>query len=194
MSRQWFINGESMVAVKANSASPIASLTNLGLSEGDITVTEIYKHENMMVDAWGGGEVPADLQIFLQEVMIDMTLIFFDPTILAICENLAMGGVGTPDGGSYDGILPRTGATMGGGVVRFAPGNNYIGLNIASPVAATPWRFLYTVLTGTPVRFPLGTHKSAVQLQFRAIPYTPDPWQSGLGSYGARVFDHTPDV
>ena len=187
MSRDIFINGESMVTVKSRSDSAIGSLSQLGLADSPIVVTPNFVTDDIIVDAWGP-TIPMDVQTFLQDCTIRMTLVHFDPAVLEVCEMLSAGGA------SAVGSTVRAGTRMGGGVARFAAGNNFIGLNIASPVAGRPYRFYYAMLSGPSVSWPLGTKRSIVQLNWRAIPFTVDPWNSGTGATGAVVFDHTADT
>ena len=187
MSRDIFINGESMITVKSRSDSGIGSLSQLGLCEGPVVVTLNFVTDDIIVDAWGP-QIPMDVQTFLADAQISMTLIHFDRTVLDTCIDLSMGGP------AVVGTTVRAGTRMGAGLARFAVGNNYIGLNIASPVAGKPWRFFYTYLTGNPpVSFPLGTKRSAVQLNWRAILYVSDPWNGGLGATGAQLWDYSAD-
>lgn len=64
---------------------------------------------------------------------------------------------------------------MGGGQNLYQPGNHYIGLHMASPVAQFPFTFNACYLADRPVDWPLGAEKSAVQVTFRSIPYQPPP-------------------
>ncbi len=175
--RDFFINGESMVSVKGPSGSLIASITQLGLSDGQIPVNFENAFDDLNVNAWG--KQPVDVQ--------SMTLIHFDPAVLNECYRLSQAGAAAA------GVLNRAGTRMGGGFARFAPGNNYIGLNILSPVEAAPYRFYFAYLTTNPLDFPLGTEKSVVTLNWRCIPYTQDPWQNGFGAQGTVWFDRLTD-
>lgn len=184
-----------MVAVKSRSDGPLAAFAYLGLASGPIVVTPEFYHKDMIVDAWGQN-APVDTQFMLASAHISMRLIHFDRTVLNYCIAAACGS--TVVGG-----MARAGYRMGGNVARFAPGNNYIGLNIASPVDLLPWRFLYTYLYGQPIEYPLGTEKSEVLLNWRAIPYTTDPWGGsvaqpntlpGTGANGAILWDNTSDT
>ncbi len=196
MSRAFFVNGESMVAVKSNVASAIPVLTQLGLTDSPIRITPNFRHQDIIVDAWGP-QVPPEIQAFLLDVNITISLVHFDPVVLAVCESLSIGG------GAADGTTPRAGVLMGGNAARFAVGNNYIGLNILSPVAGVPWRFLYTYMTGPPLTFPLGTERSVVTTNWRGILYTNDPFgggtaqpgtAAGTGALGAVIWDHILDT
>ena len=187
MARDYFINGESLVSFKGNSASSIGSLTQLGLSTDPIRVTLELHHKDIIVDAWGP-EVPADVQQFLAAVTVNINFIHIDRTVLDYCLQESMGGT------TAVGTLARAGLRLGGGVSRFAVGNHYIGLNISSPVAAKPWRFYFAYLTGTPVDVPLGTEKSVISTTWRVIPYTTDPYGGGTGSLGTLLWDHILDT
>ena len=186
MSRDFYINGESLVSVKGRDASGFGTLTQLGLSEGPIVLTFDFRHRDINLDAWGR-EIPADVQWMLASVSITIPFIHFDPDVLASCLMESMGGA------PAFGQTARAGQRMGGGAARFAAGNRYIGLNLSSPGAARPWRFYFSYLTQTPVSWPLGTEKSIVTTHWRAIPYTTDPWNGGLGAQGAVIWDNTAD-
>lgn len=175
-----------MVAVKGNVNSAIAGISLFGLTDkaGIIKITPGIRHSEIAVDAWGGGEIPAEIQCMLSDVMISMTLVHFDRSVLDAVVLAAMASPGAI------GTMPRTGARLGNNAARFAAGWNYVELDIFSPVGQIPWRFYNTFLHGTPMVMPLGTEKSLVDLNFRAIPYTTDPWGNGLGSLGAVLWDH----
>lgn len=191
MARDFFINGESLVLVKGRADSAIGALTQLGLSDGPIRVTLDHRHMDIQVDAWGG-EIPPEVQYKLSSVSVSMNLVHFDRAVLDVCLAESMAGVVTI------GSVGRAGARMGNGLPRFAAGgvngNHYIGLNIVSPIAGYPWRFLFSYLTGPPMEFPLGTERSVVQLNWRAIPYTVDPYGGGTGSLNSPLWDYTLDT
>ena len=199
MARNLFINGESMVYVRGPSGDADiggSSLTQLGLAGDPIQVQLGLRHRDVIVDAWGP-EIPMDVQTFLSDVIINMNLVHFERDILDACLRLSMGGVATV--GLLGRAGRRLGAAVGGpGLAPFTAGNSYIGLIIDSPVAGKVWRFYSTYMTGTPVNFPLGTERSIVAVQFRAIHYTDDPWggslthggTDGTGSLNAKLWDH----
>lgn len=187
MARNFQINGESLVSVKGNVNTGIATLSQLGLAEGPIRVSLELNHEDIQVDAWGG-RVPPETQFMLAAANISMSLVHVDRDVLEDVIGESMGGA------AAEGTLWRAGTRMGGGGARFAVNNHFVGLNIYSPVQSLPWRFYYTYLTGTPVEIPLGTSKSIFSLTFRCIPYAPDPWNNGLGAQGYVLFDHVLDV
>ena len=190
MSRDYFINGPTLVSVNGNSGTAISSLTQLGLSDAPIRVRVTSYHRDMVVDAWGAGT--PETQYMLGEAFIPMSLIHVDRTVLSICQAESQAGA------SADGTVPGAGARMGNGLPRFGVAqagvaNHFIGLNLTSPIGNIPWRFYYAYLAGNPIEFPLGTEKSIIQLNWRAVLYSQDPWQNGLGSAGQILFDHTLD-
>ncbi len=187
MARDFFINGETMVSVNGNVNAPggIANLTQLGLSDAPIRVTQEYRHKDINVDAWG--EVPVDKQFMLAQARIQMTLIHIDVPVLDACIQEAMGVAAVP------GQMARAGTRMGNNQVRFAATNHYIGLNLYSPIGNKPYRFYYAYLDGS-VEFPLGTEKSIWTLNWVAIPYTQDPWNGGVGAQGAVLWDNILDT
>ncbi len=188
MATDFFINGETLVSVKGPSGSLISSLTPLGLTveEGVPNITPQIFHDECLVDAWG--DAPVDVQLRLGTVNIRMTLVFFDPAILEECWRLSMGGP------TVVGEVARAGWRMGGGFIRFAPANNYIGLNLYSPIAGRPYRFFFTYLTEQPIVWPVGTKRSMVQLNWKAIPYILDPWNAGVGAANYPIWDRVLDV
>ncbi len=214
MVRDFFLAGETMVAVKGRSDSIIPVLTQLGLSDAEIRITAHSRYEDMNVDTFGrtGVGSPPDVQYFLSYMDIDMTLIHFDATVLRFCIQESTGGM------PFEGIMPHAGSRLGNGVPRFSPagtinpsgvatgGNHLIGLNLVCPVAPFNWRFWYCYLQEPTVVWPIGTTKSIVQLSWRAVPYVVDPWGEvtttgygtlggpGQGSYGIPLYDHTLDV
>jgi len=179
---------ETMVGVKSRSDSGIASLTNLGLADTGIRISINTRFDDIMVDAWGQ-EIPIDVQWMLADANISMTLVHFDRAVLDVCMALSMGG-----GSIAIGQVARAGQRLGQGLSRFTIGNNLIGLNLSSPVGNKPWRFWYTYLTGPAVEFPLGTKRSIVTLNWRAIPYTTDPFNGGTGAQGSQLWDYSQDT
>lgn len=196
MSRGFQVPGECMVLVKGNSASAIASLSQLGLTEDSVQVTYTYRFQDIKVNAWGNMGPPPEEQCFLAEVNVSMNLVHFDEAVLKECVRLSLAGA------PVEGQMPRTGALMGGQAARFAVGNNYIGLNLTSPVAGNPYRFYYARLANNPFSVPMGTERQVATLNWRVIPYTNDPWGggtaqpntvAGTGSLGALLWDRVLD-
>lgn len=196
MARDFYIPGQTLASVKGPSNSIIPLRTELGLSPDPIRVSLNFQHEDIPVDAWGG-RVPPEIQCMLSSISITINLIHFDNAVLKECERLSLAGGGGP--GAGEGVLPNAGARMGNNLPRFGVSqtgvaNNFIGLNFQCPVGPdAAFRFYFAYLAATPIVLPLGTEKSIVQTQWRVIPYTQDPWQGGLGSFGQVLFDHTLD-
>ena len=88
MARSFQITGECMVLVKGPAGSSIASLSQLGLSPDQITVSEGIYHQPIKVNAWGNGQAPADEQIFA----IDATKVTSSDGSLDGDANGAFGG------------------------------------------------------------------------------------------------------
>ena len=153
MARAFYVNGESLILVKSRSDSAIATLSELGLTEGPVRITPELRHRDISPDAWGG-EIPIDTQWMNGAFQITTDLIHYDAAVLDECLRLSMGNA------TAVGTVGRAGIRLGGGVARFAVGNNLIGLNLSSPIAGKPYRFYHTYLTGNPVEIPLGTRRS----------------------------------
>lgn len=139
-----------------------ASLWELGLTSDQIRVIPKYFHQDRLVDDYGPN-VPAETTWYLGECQIQMTLLHYDPVILEACVAESMCG--------KEGFMVRAGRPMGQGKPLFASGNHYISLNLLSPVLNYPWHFPSAYLADMPMTVPLGTEKSAVVLNWRAIPY-----------------------
>ena len=183
MSRDYHINGESLVRVKGATGTTIASLSEFGLTTDPVILSPDFKHDDIPVDAWGKG-VP-EIQFMLAAVTVSMNLIHYDRAVLDECLRLSMGGATTA------GLLPRAGTRMGGGVAIGAAGNNFVSLYIASPVDGKPWFFPAAYIMTPPMRIPLGTEKTIWAVQWRVVPYTVDPWNSGNGASGVKLYDNT---
>ena len=181
MTRQIYVNGETMVYVKGMAGSAIANLSELGLSDDQITIRLIPHYDPVMLNAHD--QAPVDMQTFLEEARITMTLVQYDPDVLAECLRLS---VGAPNSA---GQLARAGTLLGKGLARFAAGNCFIGLNLASPVGNIPYRFLYTFLEDPAAAIPLGTQRSIITLNWRAIPYLADPWNGGAGALNTYLYN-----
>lgn len=184
MARDIVINGETMVSVKGSPGSNLESLTQLGLAESGIILTPDFRYDEIQVDAWGE-EIPMDVQFKLAAINIGMNLIHYDKTVLQDCLVQSMGGVVTP------GRLARAGQRLGGGNALLASGNYYVQVSLSSPVSGLPWRFFACYMVGPPMTMPLGTKRSIVQVNWRCIPYTVDPWGGGTGALNYPLWDHT---
>lgn len=185
MTRTVYVNGEAMVYVKGMAGSLIANLSELGLADSQIPLTFRPIVEDVIVNAHG--RVGCDTQVFLEDCLITMNLVHFDPTILAECYRLSKGAP------SAAGNVARAGTLLGAGLARFAAGNKFIGLNIASPVGSLPWRFFFAYMTGPAFSFPVGNDRTVTTVNWRAIPYQADPWGGGLGAQNAPLWDNTLD-
>lgn len=185
MTRSFHVNGESLIKVKGGAGSAIANLSELGLSDAAVTITPVFQHDDIKVDAWG--KAPPEIQMMLAYVNINFTLVHYDRDVLFACILESMAS-------PIEGTLPHAGTLMGNGTPRFNVLNRYIGLNILSPNDGLPWRFFYTYLVGQPVTYPLGTERSVVQTAWRAIPYTQDPWNNGQGAFTSPLWDHNLDT
>ncbi|MDE2098089.1 MAG: hypothetical protein KGL39_12620 [Patescibacteria group bacterium] len=170
MARDYFVNGESLVYVKSANFGG-GALTQLGLSEGPIRIRPNFRHRAIKVDAWGPGS-PAEIQTMLFDVNIQMTLVHFDRSVLDSCLTESLGG-GTLLGGDNVWRLNRAGVRLGNAAASQTTNNHFIGLYITGPTSSPskPWHFWFSYLTGPPMDFPLGTERSAVGLNWRAIPY-----------------------
>lgn len=187
--RDFTINGASMVKVMGGahmSGGLIYYLTELGLPEGPIHVAPRLVHKDIYVDAYGRDSgVPADVMWIIADVTISMTLSHYNFKALDVCIQESMGGRTLSPKGSIDrtaagfdsmaGLagqyLNPTGRMMGGGIPHLQSGYHFISLNILSPLLQFGWRFPAAYLAQPPVRIPLGTRASLVDLTWRAIPY-----------------------
>lgn len=218
MPRDFVINGECLVSVKGgrhttdreDGKGPIAIVSELGLSSEEISVSPRYYYQDWYVDDFGS-HVPAEVQWKLADVTVGMTLIHYDPVVLDICLDEAMGGGSAPIGEAGD-VLAPCGLPLGNGLPLFSSGCHYVSLNLTSQVLGKNWRFPASYLLGPPLRIPLSTKATAVVLEWRAIPYIA-PVTSGpsltqpdaiaingaayipreLQSSGVRLWDHELD-
>src|SRR5678816_1194987 len=110
MARNYFVEGEAMVLVKGRSDSAIANLSQLGLTSDQIVISVEYKHLEIGVNAYG--YVPPEMQGMGMFARINMTLVHFDPTVLAACVGEALAGA------PAFGQLGHAGALMGNGLAR----------------------------------------------------------------------------
>ena len=177
-----------MVYVKGPAGSNIAALSELGLASDQVRISPQFYQRPIRVENWG--EAAPENQQMLASVRISMNLVHFDRDILDTCIQLALANPASPAG-----TLARTGTRMGNGLARFANGNFFVGVNLASPVGQKPWRFLTAYLDNNPFDFQLGNERSVVPVHWTAIPYPPlgDPWNNGNGASGVVLWDHTPD-
>ncbi len=113
MVRQYYVNGESLVLVKGAVGSEIATLSELGLADSPITITQYWNHLDITVNAYG--QAPPEIQWMNGWATITMRLVHFDPTVMDICARLSMGGA------PAIGTVGRAGALMGNGVADPQP-------------------------------------------------------------------------
>ena len=166
MARAIFVNGPTLVTANGN---------ELGLADAPITVSLTIDHEDVKADAWGNGTF--DVQFMSAEMTVSMNLIHFDRTVLDTCVANAM-------------ATANIGQLAGGGSLLRGTGS-LISLRLTSPIAAKPWTFPNAFLHQAPMRFPLGTSKSVVQLNWRVIPSIADPYNGGAGSAGFVLWSYT---
>lgn len=167
MGRAFQIFGETLVKVKGNNQTSIASVSELGLASGMITIVPRFYHQDVHSSDFGPN-APPEVIWNLADVAISMTLVHYDQDILdeVISESMC---------GAVDGTLINgAGQPMGGAWPVLTFPCHFMHLNLINgPALIKPWRFLAAYLTGMPVSLPLGTEKSAVSLNWRAIPYWP---------------------
>lgn len=207
MARDFVVNGETLVKVSfgdhipagfSNIAESATNLCELGLASEGIRITPTFHHLDVHVDDFGP-DVPAEVLWMLADCTVQMTLIHYDRNVLDLCLAESMGGalVGSPGppGGNfrYAGTMRAAGAPMGAYRTLRASGNRFIGLNLASPVLQLPWRFPASYLAVTPAEIPLGTEKTQVKLNWRAIPYATGGGGE-IRSSGVVLFDHLEDT
>lgn len=200
--------GNHVTAEAVGNATGATNRSELGLASDSITVIPRFYHLDYKVDDFGPN-VPPEVQTLLAECFIKMTLVHYDDFILRLCMNESMGGGGFPmttlDGSlGKDGTLAGAGTPLGGGKARLSNGNHFIGLNLVTIAGELNWRFPTAYLAEPPVTIPLGTEKSLVILNWRAIPYVPLLIQASesdatfasqeLKSKGAVLWDHTVDT
>jgi len=161
------------------SGRAIGQLTELGLCEGPVRVRPRFFHHDIHTDDFGPNAA-AEVQANLSEVTIEMTLLHYDKEALDACWAESLGGCGGSPaqqalhaGGYRAGIAAGAGQLLGNGLPMFSSGCHYISLSLSSQQLAYPWRFRTCHLAEPPVDIPLGTEKSAVKLNWRAIPYAP---------------------
>lgn len=199
-----------MAKVKGSAGGPLANISTraaklweLGLAEENILVVPNFKHRDMNTDDFGP-DCPADVMALLADVNIFMKLIHYDDSVVDGLMAEALGGSVDPvTGVATPGTMVGAGVPLGGGVALGTKGNHYVSLNLfTATVNSRPWRFPASYLAQEPVRYPVGTYASVVELVFRAIPYVPlgtasmDPSKPKpeLKSAGAILWDRTADI
>lgn len=183
MPRDFVINGETMVNVQGFlSVSGGFGSFELGLTSESVRVSPRFIHRDVHIDDFGP-DIPVEVINMLADVHIRMILVHYDPQVLTACVGESLGG------SLIDGRMIPAGTPMGGGFPLGAFGNHYIELTLTSPFLS-PWRFPAAYLTSQPLEIPLGTERSLVQLDWRAIPYTIPNFSSGpmAGPVGITFF------
>jgi len=184
--RNFFINGETLVRVRGAVGGPLASVTELGLAEGPIGISMTFHHADIKVDAWGGTEgPPPEVQFMGAEATVNMDLVHVDRNVLDYCIAAAMGR-------TVIGTLPSAGTRMGSltNGLRFQSLWKYLAVYLSSPDAGKPWAFLSCYLATPPLELSCGVRRSIFRLNWRVIPYRRDPWNSGSGASGTFLWAH----
>lgn len=142
MSAAFYTNGNSTV---------YSNGSLLGLSKDPIAVEPVFHFTDVQADDFGP-KAPAAILWDLAEVLVRMTLVYFDNSILQEAVKASMGG-GTL------GTLQGAGAIIGGFPMQIESGS----------VPGGSWTFPTAFLAERPLTFPLGNEYSAVQLTWRAV-------------------------
>ena len=189
MVRDYVIEGEVLVKVKGGaqwSGIGLGSPTELGLSSDQITIRPNFKHKDINITDFGP-EIPVEVLWNLADVTITMNLVHYDRAILERCMIESMGGgrfvIPTLPIGAlayFAGTMAPAGTALGNGKELFASGCHFISLNLLCAQSQFNWRFPSSYMCKTPVEIPLGTQASVVKVEWRAIPYSPLRYQSGI--------------
>ena len=126
--------------------------SELGYAENAVKIVPRFHHKDIYADDFGP-DSPALILWMLADFTIEMTLVYFDQTVIYNAIKDAMGGgtlgqfagAGTPINGKQLDIESSTDAT----------GNN--------------WSFPKAYLAERPMEWPLGNERSLVHLTFRAV-------------------------
>ena len=172
MARAFFVDGESVISVKAGAhiTSPAAmsgsATVLLGVAEDAIRVTPRFHHFDVRNDMMG--DSPVEIMSHVMEAKITMNLIHFDRDVLDVVFTEALGGYDFADETS---IRDKAGALLGNNIALLSSGCHFLKMGIESHLAGKPWRFEAAFLDQSPFDFPLGTKRSRVMLNWRAISY-----------------------
>jgi len=166
MAMNFQIPGESIVTYGGK---------QLALSQDGINVTINFKDDDCIVDSFGA-MVGADVQSFLADAYISFSAVFFDDGVLQTAIGNSMGS-GTP------GTLAHAGTRLGAAGLMLPT-------VISSPVSGHVWTFPTTYLVNSLGPWPIGTKRSIVQVQFRAMVQTADPWNGGQGANGKVLYSY----
>lgn len=161
-----------MVEVKGNAALALSGviaagqLHQLGLTAGEISVTPLFKHQDVRSDDFG--EVPPEVMVKAHEVKVTMTLIHHDEDVLNACIMESMGG-GVYDVDSFGRLAPG-GQLLGNNKPLMTSGCHFVSLGLRTSVGE-PWYFPAAYLAEQPATYPVGVQAQAVALNWRVIPY-----------------------
>ena len=171
--------GETLVLIKGGahmSGRAIGEATHLGLSTDAIRIEGQLKHTDMHATDFGP-DMPMDVMWMLAYINIRMTLIHYDANALDVAMRESMGGGLNPlvDAG----YLAPAATLLGNKRDVLTSGNHFMHVtldNLPQVDDMGPYRFLACYLSSPPLEIPLGTATTAVQLNWRCIPYTtPSP-------------------
>ena len=151
MALSYYINGNTIVSVDGS---------ELGISDGKITITPVLFHQDIMVDDFGP-KVPGLVLWQLGEARIKMTLVWFSAGILDSAVKKSMGG----------GTL---GTMVAGGTPMPA---TYMSLRISSQIFGGTYVFP-TAFIEDRIDIPVSNERTIVTLTWRAVP---KPTGSGSG-------------
>lgn len=167
MGRDYYIQGECMVKVRGGAHIPdfVGDVSReLGLASEGIRVAPQFSHQDLPAADFGGHSAPEVLWMG-GDCRVSMTLVHFDKDLLEFCVMEAMGGVS-------GGVFAPCGRPMGANRDLYASGNHYITLFLTSTGSSgLPYRFPACYLAERPLEIPLGTERSLVRLEWRAVPY-----------------------
>lgn len=169
MARNYYVNGETLVKLKGgahlqNFGMSGSSVVTLGVAADPIEISYNFNHQDQHTDRFTN-EKPVDVMWMGGDAIIKINLIHFDNDILDTAISESMDGY-SPNNGSTG--IP--GLTLGHNLAPYASGCRYMGLGLTSSITSGR-SFPTCYLHQQPVQVPLGTKRSIVQVQFRAVRY-----------------------
>lgn len=193
MGRAIQITGPVMASVIGGShmsGGIYGTLSQLGLSTGQITISPQFRQRGINIDDFGR-EIPAEIQFLMSEVNVSMQLVQYDREVLdAVMQESQGGGGGFADAGT----LAPAGTLLGNGRAVLTSGNHYTRLNLITLAPAPAgWRFRSTYLSES-VEIPIGTERTVAVLNFKAIPYAFPNASGEISSSGIILWDHGQDT
>jgi len=202
MARDIQVNGETLVNVRFGAHVPVSvsnipgsstNLSQLGLSSDPIKITYEFYHQDLRADDFGPN-CPPDVQSMMATVKIGMRLVHYDKTILDYCTAAAMGGIRLIGGApQLPGVMEPAGKMLGANRTYLASGYHFIGLNLVSAITSG-YHFPAAYLETPPYVVPLGTERSIVDLNWRAIPYQRPNLSGDVISSGVILWNYTLDT